>query len=156
MKQSRWQRQFRSGHLDGGFTLIELMITIAVVALLASVALPSYAAYMQRSRVPPALSALSMFQMRMEQYFQDNRVYDNGSGACGATAPAIDGNNFTLSCSLTLSGTTVVGYTATATGSGSMLGYQYTINNFGTRTTVHPLGNPSSNCWSIRGKTCDT
>ena len=139
-----------------GFTLVELMITVAIVAILASVALPSYAAYVQRSRIPPALTALSMFQMRMEQYFQDSGSYANGS-ACGVASPTVDGGNFTLSCKLT--GTGGSGFTATVDGQGSMPNYQYTIDNVGTRVTVkHPLGTPpiGSNCWSIRGKSCDT
>jgi len=136
-----------------GFTLIELMITVVIVAILASVALPSYAAYVQRSRVPPALSALSTFQMRMELYFQDTRRYDDGSGHCGVATPTVDGGKFTMSCSLTVSG----GFKATATGTGSMLNYEYTIDNLGNRVTVnHPSGAPSGNCWSIRGGTCDS
>ncbi|HKW84002.1 MAG TPA: type IV pilin protein [Burkholderiaceae bacterium] len=135
-----------------GFTLIELMITVAVVAILASLALPSYAAYVQRSRVPPALTALSTFQMRMEQYFQDSRSYSSGTN-CGVAAPDVDGGNFTLTCSLLPAG----GFVATVQGRGAMADYRYTIDNFGTRATVtHPLGAPAGNCWSIRGKTCDT
>lgn len=136
-----------------GFTLIELMITVLIVAILASVALPSYAAYVQRSRVPPALSALSTFQMRMELYFQDTRKYDDGSGNCGVANPTVDGGKFTMSCLLTAGG----GFKATATGTGSMSNYMYTIDNLGTRETVsHPATtSPPSGCWSIRGTACD-
>jgi len=136
-----------------GFTLIELMITVVIVAILASVALPSYAAYVQRSRVPSALSALSTFQMRMELYFQDTRSYDKGNGTCGVDSPSVDGGKFTMSCLLTVGG----GFKATATGTGSMLNYVYTIDNFGTRATEsHPARtSPLSGCWSIRGTSCD-
>ena len=135
---------------QGGFTLIELMIAVAVVVILATVSMPAYTAFMQRSRVPPALMALLSYQLRMEQRFQDTGSYANGD-ACGITAPAVTG--FTVTCALSKDGS---GYTATAVGAGSMAGYTYTIDDQGTRVTVaHPRGVPGANCWSIRGAVCE-
>ena len=134
----------------GGFTLIELMIAVAVVAILASVALPAYSAFVQRARVPTALVALLSYQVRMEQRFQDTRSYASGE-VCAIVPPVVSG--FTVTCSLTDGGS---GYTATAVGAGNMNGYTYTINDQGTRITVaHPRGVPSGNCWSIRGSVCE-
>lgn len=132
-----------------GFTLIELMIAVAVVAILAAVALPSYSEYIKRSRVPVGLDAMSAYAIRMEQYYQDNAGY--GSAACALAVPSgVD--NFSFSCVLT--GTTQ--YTLSATGSGRLSGYGYSIDHAGTRKTVaHPKGAPSANCWSIKGATCD-
>lgn len=133
-----------------GFTLIELMIAVAIVAILVRVALPSYTSYIKRSKVPPGLDALAAYAVRMEQYYQDNSNYGVG-GACGVTAPAgVD--NFTITCTLT----SATQYSATATGSGTLSGYTYTVDNSGTRkTTAHPNGVPAGNCWSIKGRTCD-
>lgn len=134
-----------------GFTLIEVMIAVAIVAILVAIALPSYTAYLQRSRVPPALDALSALATRLEQRFQDTGSYANGT-ACGATIPAAE--NFALTCVLANGGQ---GFTATATGSGPVSGYRYTINHQGVRvTTAHPKGQPSANCWSMKGGVCDT
>jgi type IV pilus assembly protein PilE len=133
-----------------GFTLIELMVTIAIVAILTAIALPSYNAYVQRSRVPVALDALSSFATRMEQRYQDTGSYASGS-ACGVTLPTAE--NFSVSCSLGSSGQA---FTATATGTGLMTGYAYTIDSNGVRaTTANPHGVPTTNCWSTRGGTCD-
>jgi type IV pilus assembly protein PilE len=133
-----------------GFTLIEIMITVAIVAILASVALPSYRAYIERSRVPEGLDLLSSYAARMEQAYQDTGTY--GAVACTPALPAA--TNFTASCELSNSGQ---GYTATATGINQMAGYRYTINHNGVRRTVdHPKGAPAANCWSIRGTTCDS
>jgi len=138
-------------HSDRGFTLIEVMITVAIVGILAAIALPSYQAYVQRSRVPPALDALSSLATRLEQRYQDTGSYANGA-ACGATLPAAE--NFALACVLSDGGQ---GFTATATGSGPVSGYGYTINHLGVRaTTAHPKGVPAASCWSMRGGTCDS
>lgn len=133
-----------------GFTLIELMVAVAIVAILSAVALPAYNSYVKRSRVPPALDALSSYQVRMEQRFQDTGSFAN-NGACAVALPS-GVANFTLTC--VVNGTN--GYTATATGSGTMSGYTYTINQAGTRaTTAHPNGTNTS-CWTTKGTTCDT
>ena len=58
-----------------GFTLIEVMVTVAIVAILGSIALPSYQSYVQRSRVPAGLDALSACFTRMEQRYQDSGNY---------------------------------------------------------------------------------
>jgi len=133
-----------------GFTLIELMVTVAVVAILAGIALPSYNAYITRSRVPAGLEALSSYAMRMEQGYQDTGNY--GVGGCRVALPAAA--NYTVSCSISNSGQ---GFTATATGSGQLDGYTYSIDHNATRRTVaHPKGVPGTDCWSIKGVTCDT
>lgn len=134
-----------------GFTLIEVMITVAIVAILSAIALPAYTAYVQRSRVPPALDALSALATRMEQRYQDSGSYANGAN-CGVALPTA--TNFTISCAISNGGQ---GFTATATGSGTVAGYAYTINHQGVRaTTAHPKGTPGSNCWSMKGGVCDT
>ncbi len=134
-----------------GFTLIEVMVTVAVLGILASLALPSYSSYLQRSKVPAALDGLQSYFARMEQRYQDTGNYASNT-ACGVAVPTVA--NFTISCTLQSGGQA---YTASATGTGSMVGYTYEINHQGVRrTTAHPKGNPSTNCWSTRGATCDT
>jgi type IV pilus assembly protein PilE len=112
--------------------------------------MPAYTAYIQRSRVPAGLDALQSYFTRMEQRFQDSGSYANAA-ACAVALPVVQ--NFTVSCVISGGGT---GYTATATGSGAVSGYAYTINSTGTRTTAaHPKGLPPGNCWTIKGTSCD-
>lgn len=134
-----------------GFTLIELLVTMAVVAILAAIAMPAYTSYLQRSRVPVGLDALSSLATRLEQRYQDSGSYANGAN-CGAAMPTAD--NYTITCALTNGGQ---GFTATATGGGPIAGYTYTIDHQGVRrTTGHPKGTPGTACWSIRGNVCDS
>jgi type IV pilus assembly protein PilE len=58
-----------------GFTLIELMIAMAIVALLAVVAFPSYQSYIQRGIRSSGQQYLMDLVQREEQYFLDNRAY---------------------------------------------------------------------------------
>jgi type IV pilus assembly protein PilE len=134
-----------------GFTLIEIMITVAILAIVAGLALPSYTAYIQRSRVPAALEVLSTFGAKMELAYQDSGRY--GTAATGCSAILGTAAYFTATCAL--ADATGQGYTATMTGTGTMAGYTYTINHQGARaTTAHPKG-ANATCWTAKGNTCD-
>ena len=136
-------------HRSRGFTLIELMIAVAIIAILAAIAIPSYAEYVRRGRITEAVSALSGMRVKMEQYFQDNRTY---VGACvaGTVAPApTDTANFTYACG----GLGATTYVVTATGQGGLAGYAYSINQSNVRSTVMtaPSTWPSNAaCWVLK------
>ena len=64
-----------------GFTLIELMITVAIVSILVAVAFPSYQAYMVRGIRSQGQQFLTDLAQRQEQYFLDARQYATGIGS---------------------------------------------------------------------------
>lgn len=146
-------RPQRSPACQRGFTLIEVLVAVVIVGVLASIALPAYTAYVQRSRVPAGLDALSAFATRMEQRYQDTGNYANGAN-CGVAVPT-GVPNFTITCALGSGATANQQFIATATGTGPLANYVYTINQNGVRNTQHPKGNVNG-CWSTRGGTCDS
>jgi len=119
-----------------GFTLIELMITVAIVGILTAIALPSYSDYVLRGRVVDATNGLAALRANMERYFQDNRTY-NSTGTftspCLVAATQLVAGSFQLSCTAT---PTATAYTLQAVGSGPTNGFTYTINQTGVQATT--------------------
>jgi type IV pilus assembly protein PilE len=125
--------------INSGFTLVELMVVVAIIGILASIALPSYTAYVARSKVAEATSNLSNLRVALEQYYQDNRTYVGGV----VLPPAGTDKNFTYTS--VVAATT---YTLTATGKAAqnMSGYVYTINESNAKTST--VGGVAGNtCW---------
>ena len=69
-----------------GFTLIELMITVAVVAILAAIALPSYQEQVRKSRRSEAISTLGELQLRQERWRANNPSYGTQSLITGSSS----------------------------------------------------------------------
>ncbi|WP_035383119.1 type IV pilin protein [Ferriphaselus sp. R-1] len=116
---------------QSGFTLVEIMVAVVIVAILASVAVPAYSNYVRRGKISEATSNLASLRVAMEQYYQDNRTYLNG-GACGVPMPAAPAvQHFTFACA-----GTATTYTLTATGIGGMAGFSYTLNEANAKTSA--------------------
>ena len=87
-----------------GFTLLELMIAVAIVGILAGIALPQYNDYVLRSKFIEATSNLADLRVKMEQFYMDNRVYNAAGdvktcGIPGGNKPsASDARYFTYEC----------------------------------------------------------
>ncbi len=60
-----------------GFTLVELMITVSILAILAAVAIPAYSNYMNRAKQSDAIIGLKAAQMAQEQYYSENNEYSS-------------------------------------------------------------------------------
>ena len=137
-----------------GFTLIELMIVVAVTAILAAIAIPQYNQYVMRGRVADGLSGLMKLHLKMENYYQDNRVY-GAAGVCAYDVTTYNSAYFTYSCASANSDQT---FTITATGTGNATGFKYTIDEAATKKTVAVGGHwtgAGSTCWVTRaGGTC--
>jgi type IV pilus assembly protein PilE len=135
-----------------GFTLLELMVAVAIVTILAAIALPAYRDYVIRGKLADAYSLLTGQRVKMEQYYQDARDYTNAC-AVGTVATPSTGSYFGLTCS----NLSPNGYLITATGlAGSgVTAFSFTIdqsNNKQTTAAATGWSLPSpNNCW-IRAK----
>lgn len=134
-----------------GFTLLELMIAVAIVAILAAVALPTYRDYVTRGKLTEAQAALGSQRVRMEQYYQDLRTY---TGACdaGTVATVSDTHYFTVKCDIAGNGQSYTLRAAGSSGSG-VEGFEFTVTETNQRaTTATPTDwTANANCW-IRTK----
>ena len=82
-----------------GFTLVELMIVVTIVAILAAIAIPQYNSSVRKSRRTEAKSAVLDLAGREERYFNTNNAYsatpsDLGYGPVGATFPETIGSGY--------------------------------------------------------------
>lgn len=140
-----------------GFTLIELMITVAVVAILAAVALPAYTDYVTRSKFTEAHTHLSDLRVKMEQFFQDNRTYVGGPCApTGANATQIKYFDFSCPTGEPTQNTYVI--RAVGKAGTDLDGLAFTIDESNVRTTVVTAGSTiakkgytgNTSCWVTR------
>jgi type IV pilus assembly protein PilE len=141
-----------------GFTLIELMIVVAIIGILAAVSIPMYGDYVQRSRLVSATNQLASARLLMEQYYQDNRTY----AAAGALTPPCStattmADTFIVSC-LAAGAPTATTYTISAVGSGVTAGFSYSITQTGAMSTTFGSlwgGATVNGCWLVkRAATC--
>ena len=139
----------RRGGRSEGFSLIELAVVVAIAAVLATIAVPTYADHLRRGRITEALTRLADHRVRMEQFFLDHRRYDDGAGRCGSLPPAAAADAFALDCAAT-----TTGYLIRATGQEGrgMQGFAYTIDQDNARRTpAVPDGwTGSERCWVVR------
>ena len=135
----------QNGSLQKGFTLIELMIVVAIIGILATIAMPSYTDYVLRGRAAEATSTLANARVQIEQYFQDNRTY------VGFLTCPPNGQFFTYNCALAANA-----YMLTANGIAgqNMAGFTFAIDQNNLRTSTFQGVTPAPNtCWLTKKST---
>lgn len=126
-----------------GFTLIELMIVVAIIGILVSIVVPSYTEYVMRGKAAEATSTLADLKSRMEQCFQDNKDYSHAS--CAALCVTPPGSEFfSYSCTPASTVTTYTLAAAAVAGKG-VDGFSFTVDQDNAKTSNF-AGN-TGNCW---------
>ena len=139
-----------------GFTLIELMVAVAVVGILTAVAYPSYRDHIVRGHLVDATTALSSFRAEMERHFQDNRSFATVgvfTTPCAVAEAQRTVGNFVISCAAVAA----TSYTLQAVGAGPVAGFTFTVTHQNVRaTTAAPGGwNTCATGWMLKkGQAC--
>lgn len=129
--------------IQKGFTLIEVMIVVAIIGILASIAVPAYNEYVESGRAAEAPATLANLRIQMEQCYQDTRSYTDAR--CDAfCAPANGDEFFAYDCSVRTANT----YTLRATGRarGDMNNYAFTVDQANAKTSTYN-GTTGNGCW---------
>jgi type IV pilus assembly protein PilE len=136
-----YKKYMKLKRVSAGFTLIELMITVAIVGILVSIAYPNYQDSIMKSRRVDAQGALMGFANAMERYYTVNNTYPAAgtAGIYAATSP-VDGGTAYYNLSISVSSNSAYQIQAVPTG-------VQANDQCGTLSLDHVGTRLPSNCW---------
>ena len=130
-----------------GFTLIELMVVLAVSAILAGVAYPAYQGQVAKGRRADAKQAMVELAQKLERFYTERGTYAGASLGAGGVYPAVSlGGYYTLA----ITSQTADGFVITAAPRGTQAGDAcgtYGYNQLGDRTLVSGASLSVAECW---------
>ena len=137
-----------------GMTLIELMIVVVIVAVLASIAVPSYRSYVLRTHRTEARTALLNLAAAQEKFYLENNTYATNSVLATAPPAGLGLQTTTENGWYTVAianGANAANFTATATATGAQAAdtdcASFSITGLGVKTATKSGGAASTVCW---------
>jgi len=140
--QHNWKDSRAFSGSAKGFTLIEVMLTMGLLAIVLALAIPSYTTYVVRANRSEALQALMTMAACQERLFSRTHVYDANACADNSAGERYTFNSVTSNNDLN--------FTASAVPKGSQLGDDcgvLSINQAGVKTANNESGSFANTCW---------